>query len=56
VVTVRSTIESAIKGAHPEVTRVFVEAQSFAADRRGGPAPPDDRGEAEAAGPRPVVP
>jgi cation diffusion facilitator family transporter len=29
-------IERAIKAAHPEVTRVFVEAQSFAADRRGG--------------------
>jgi cation diffusion facilitator family transporter len=35
-------IESAIKSTHPEVTRVFVEAQSFAADRRGGPKPPED--------------
>lgn len=30
-----SRIERAIKQAHPEVTRVFVEAQSFAADRQG---------------------
>jgi cation diffusion facilitator family transporter len=37
-----TTIESRIKAAHPEVTRVFVEAQSFAADRRGGPAAPAD--------------
>ncbi len=29
-------IERAIKRAHPDVTRVFVEAQSFDADRRGG--------------------
>ena len=29
-------IERAIKTAHPEVTRVFIEAQSFDADRRGG--------------------
>jgi divalent metal cation (Fe/Co/Zn/Cd) transporter len=29
-------IEQAIKDAHPEVSRVFVEAQSFDADRRGG--------------------
>ncbi len=33
-------IERAIKAAHPDVTRVFIEAQSFDADRRGGvPAP-----------------
>ena len=31
-------IEKAIKAAHPEVTRVFVEAQAFDADRRGSPA------------------
>jgi divalent metal cation (Fe/Co/Zn/Cd) transporter len=35
-----SAIESAIKAAHPEVTRVFVEAQSFAADRAGGTQSP----------------
>ncbi len=29
-------IERAIKEAHPDVTRVFIEAQSFDADRRGG--------------------
>ena len=29
-------IERAIKQAHPDVTRVFIEAQSFDADRRGG--------------------
>jgi cation diffusion facilitator family transporter len=29
-------IERAIKRAHPDVTRVFIEAQSFDADRRGG--------------------
>lgn len=29
-------IERAIKAAHPDVTRVFIEAQSFDADRRGG--------------------
>lgn len=29
-------IERAIKRAHPDVSRVFVEAQSFDADRRGG--------------------
>jgi len=29
-------IEKAIKQAHPEVTRVFIEAQSFDADRRAG--------------------
>jgi cation diffusion facilitator family transporter len=29
-------IERAIKAAHPQVTRVFIEAQSFDADRRGG--------------------
>ncbi len=35
-------IEKAIKAAHPEVTRIFVEAQGFDADRRGSPKPPDD--------------
>lgn len=30
-----SRIERAIKDAHPEVTRVFVEAQSFESDREG---------------------
>lgn len=29
-------IEHAIKRAHPDVSRVFIEAQSFDADRRGG--------------------
>jgi divalent metal cation (Fe/Co/Zn/Cd) transporter len=29
-------IERAIKAAHPEVSRVFIEAQSFDADRRAG--------------------
>ena len=29
-------IERGIKKAHPDVTRVFIEAQSFDADRRGG--------------------
>lgn len=29
-------IERAIKQAHPDVTRVFIEAQGFAADRRAG--------------------
>lgn len=29
-------IERAIKEAHPDVSRVFIEAQSFDADRRGG--------------------
>jgi cation diffusion facilitator family transporter len=29
-------IEHAIKQAHPDVSRVFIEAQSFDADRRGG--------------------
>lgn len=29
-------IERAIKAAHPDVTRIFIEAQSFDADRRGG--------------------
>jgi divalent metal cation (Fe/Co/Zn/Cd) transporter len=28
-----STMERSIKGAHPEVTRVFIEAQSFEAHR-----------------------
>jgi len=28
-------LEQAIKAAHPDVTRLFIEAQSFAADRRG---------------------
>jgi cation diffusion facilitator family transporter len=32
-------IERRIKEAHPDVTRVFIEAQSFDADRRGGKAP-----------------
>jgi cation diffusion facilitator family transporter len=32
-------IERAIKAAHPDVTRVFIEAQSFDADRRGGVGP-----------------
>ena len=31
-------IERAIKAAHHDVTRVFIEAQSFDADRRGGEA------------------
>lgn len=31
-------IEHAIKQAHPDVTRVFIEAQSFDADRRAGRA------------------
>jgi hypothetical protein len=35
-------IEKAIKAAHPEVTRIFVEAQGFDADRRGSPKPPND--------------
>jgi cation diffusion facilitator family transporter len=36
-----SAIERAIKAAHPEVTRVFVEAQGFDAHRRGtAPGPP----------------
>jgi divalent metal cation (Fe/Co/Zn/Cd) transporter len=30
-----SEIERRIKAAHPEVTRVFVEAQAFDAHRRG---------------------
>ena len=30
-----TAIERAIKAKHPAVTRVFVEAQSLAADRRG---------------------
>jgi cation diffusion facilitator family transporter len=29
-------IEQKIKSAHPDVSQVFIEAQSFAADRRGG--------------------
>ena len=29
-------IERKIKTAHPTVSRIFIEAQSFAADRRGG--------------------
>ena len=29
-------LERAIKDAHPDVSRVFIEAQSFDADRRGG--------------------
>ncbi|MGZ8363611.1 MAG: cation diffusion facilitator family transporter [Caulobacteraceae bacterium] len=33
-------LEKTIKAAHPEVKRVFIEAQSFAADRRGGPPAP----------------
>jgi cation diffusion facilitator family transporter len=33
-----SRIERAVKGAHPEVTRVFVEAQSFEAHRRNAAA------------------
>ncbi|MFT4255022.1 MAG: cation diffusion facilitator family transporter [Caulobacter sp.] len=33
-------IERAIKASHPDVTRVFIEAQSFDADRRGGAADP----------------
>jgi cation diffusion facilitator family transporter len=33
-------IEREIKAAHPDVTRVFIEAQSFDADRRGGMAEP----------------
>ena len=36
-------IEKAIKAAHPEVTRVFVEAQAFDADRRGTPKSDDDQ-------------
>jgi cation diffusion facilitator family transporter len=32
-------IEQAIKRAHPDVTRIFIEAQSFDADRRGGTVP-----------------
>jgi hypothetical protein len=37
-----STIERNIKAAHPEVTRMFVEAQDFHAHRRlsAGPAEP----------------
>ena len=38
-----SAIERAIKAAHPEVTRVFVEAQGFDAHRRGtAPRPATD--------------
>ncbi len=33
-----SDIERAIKAAHPDVSRVFVEAQGFDADRKGGSA------------------
>jgi len=33
-----TNIEREIKAAHPDVTRVFIEAQSFAADRRAGVA------------------
>ena len=33
-----TSIERAIKAAHPDVTRVFIEAQSFDADRRAGAA------------------
>lgn len=33
-------LEKAIKTAHPEVTRVFIEAQAFDADRRGTPHGP----------------
>ena len=32
-------IERAIKQAHPDVTRIFIEAQGFDADRRGGVGP-----------------
>ena len=31
-----SRLERRIKSAHPEVTRVFIEAQSFEASRRAG--------------------
>jgi divalent metal cation (Fe/Co/Zn/Cd) transporter len=31
-----TSIERQIKAAHPDVTRVFIEAQSFDADRRAG--------------------
>jgi cation diffusion facilitator family transporter len=37
-------IEHAIKQAHPDVTRVFIEAQSFDADRRGGRTVDPDAG------------
>lgn len=36
-----TAIEKAIKAAHPEVTRVFVEAQSFDAHRRNAEAVPE---------------
>lgn len=34
-----SAIERAIRAEHPEVTRVFVEAQAFDAHRRGAGSP-----------------
>ena len=38
-----SAIERDIKAAHPDVSRVFIEAQGFAADRRAG-EPREDEG------------
>ncbi len=42
-----TSIERRIKAAHPEVTRIFVEAQSFDAHRRSRqPEDPDSAGPA----------
>jgi cation diffusion facilitator family transporter len=38
-------LEQAIKAEHPDVTRIFIEAQSFAADRRGRKLVEDKRRE-----------
>ncbi|MEA2720775.1 MAG: hypothetical protein QOJ39_2639 [Candidatus Eremiobacteraeota bacterium] len=48
VETAVTRIERAIKDAHPEATKVFVEAQSFEAHRRGGEPPASPAGEPSA--------